>query len=135
MPDNVAIPSVENEAAESAAAVADELAINFPKINRQLWDVFHDDARNELWVGIKMRTIIKAKTRENGPVEDVEVNIDPLSVVTSLDAAKQSLLIEVAKDQQILMEERQRKQALKSNGILDRLTSGLGKTFNVGKSV
>lgn len=114
---------------------ATEPPANFPKIRRQLWDVYHDDERNEIWVGVKCRFTAKGQTRPNGPVEDVELNHDAMAVMTSLDAAKQEALVALARDQQQLNEKRQRQAALKGNGILDRLNNGLGWAVNAGKSL
>ncbi len=139
--------SDENAEAQAApsdvAAVADKVieglppepAANFPKIRRVLWDVYHDDERNEIWIGVKCRFTAKGRTRENGPIEDIEMNHDQIAVLTSLDAAKQEALIALSRDIQMLNEKRQRQAALKSNGILDRLTAGLGRAVNAGKSL
>lgn len=99
--------------------------IVFPVITRRFWDVFYDDERHEVWFGVKVRTTIKGQTRENGPIEDVAVNIDATTILVALDAAKQEVMSALMKDSQALNEERARKAALKSTGILDRLTAGL----------
>lgn len=103
--------------------------VSFPSIKRQVFDVLYDDERNEVWVGIKLRQVMKARLTEKGPVEDVEVNMDTLSAIVSLDSAKQELLMALARDGQALSEKRQRQQALKANGVLGRLTDGLGRAF------
>lgn len=125
----------EKEMQGTDAIAPAEAPANFPKIRRLIWDVYHDDERNEIWVGIKCRFTAKGRTRENGPIEDVEMNHDNMSVVTSLDAAKQEALVALARDGQMLNEKRGRQAALKSNGILDRLTAGLGRAVGAGKSL
>lgn len=123
-------------AAEKVAeSLPPEPAVNFPKIRRPLWDVYHDDERNEIWIGVKCRFTAKGRTRENGPIEDVEMNHDGLAVVTSLDAAKQEAIIALSRDMAQLREKHARQAALKGNGILDRLTAGLGRAVNAGKSL
>lgn len=129
------------------AAVADKIvdglppepAAVFPKIRRPLWDVYRDDERNEIWVGVKCRFTAQGRTVENGPIEVVELNHDAMALVTSLDAAKQEVLIALAKDQQELNEKRQRQAALRAprpqGSVLDRLTAGLGRAVNAGKSL
>ncbi len=120
---------------ELPPAAEAEAPANFPKIRRVLWDVYHDDERNEVWVGIKCRYTAKGRTREGGPIEDVELSHDQLALVTSLDAAKQEVLIALSRDGQQLQEKRARQAALKGNGILDRLTAGLGRAVSAGKSL
>lgn len=112
-----------------------EAPANFPKIRRNLWDVYHDDERNEVWVGVKCRFTANGRTREGGPIEDVEMSHDQIALITSLDAAKQEALIALARDGQQLQEKRARRAALKGSGILDRLTAGLGRAVNAGKSL
>lgn len=107
----------------------------FPKIRRLIWDLFYDDEKNEVWVGIKLRATIKAQTRQGGPVEDVEVNHDVMAIITSLDAVKQEALFALNKDMQALNAKRQRQQALKGSGIIDRLSAGIGDALNKGKSI
>jgi len=102
----------------------------FPPIKRQLYDVLYDDSRNEVWIGVKLRQTLKGRTRPDGPIEDVEVNIDGVSCIVALDGAKQEILVALGRDSQALAEKRARQQALKGNGILDRLTAGLGKAFS-----
>ncbi len=50
--------------------------------------------------------------------------------MTAFDAAKQEVLLALGKDAQALNEQRARRAALKDNGILGRLTAGLGKVFS-----
>jgi hypothetical protein len=106
----------------------------FPRIKRQVFDVLHDDERNEVWIGLKLRQTMKGqKVYPNGlkgPVEDVEVNIDAIAAVVCLDSAKQEVLLALSRDSQLLNDKRNRQAALKGNGILDRLTAGLGKAFS-----
>ncbi len=136
-------PIKVEETASDIAAVAEKIADGlpaepeavFPKIRRPLWDVYHDDERNEIWIGVKCRYTAKGRTSENGPIEDVEMNHDSIAVITSLDAAKQEALIALSRDMQMLNEKRQRQAALKGNGILDRLTAGLGRAVGAGKSL
>lgn len=133
----------KKESASDVAAVADKIieglpaepAANFPKIRRVLWDVYHDDERNEVWIGVKCRFTAKGRTRENGPIEDIEMSHDQVALITSLDAAKQEVLIALARDAQQLQEKRARHAALKSTGILDRLNVGLGRAVKAGKSL
>lgn len=108
---------------------------NFPPLLRRFFDVFHDDERHELWVGIKMRTNIKGQTRNGGPIEDVEVNLDAISIVTALDAAKQEALVVLMRDQQNLNEQRARRAALKDTGVLGRLNLGLSKAVGSAKKI
>jgi hypothetical protein len=103
--------------------------VSFPTIKRQVFDVLHDDERNEVWIGMKLRQTVKARLTKDGPVEDVEVNIDQISAIISLDAAKQEVIMALGRDCQALNEKRQRQQALKANGVLGRLTDGLGRAF------
>ena len=119
--------SAPGDVPEPQAPAAEVVA--FPAIKRQVFDVLYDDERNEVWVGIKLRQTMKAQMKENGPVEDVEVNMDTLSAIVCLDSAKQELLMALARDQQALTEKRQRQQSLKTNGVLGRLTDGLGRAF------
>lgn len=118
--DNQNVPSSENITTP---------VVNFPVINRRIWDVFHDDERNEIWVGVKCRLTVKGQTKPNGPVEDVEINHDAIVVITSLDAAKQEVLMALGRDAQMLNEKRASRERLKASGILGRLTDGLGKVF------
>lgn len=136
--DDVASATVTDmkSAADAASeTLPPEPAANFPKIRRVLWDVYHDDERNEIWVGVKCRYTAKGRTRENGPIEDVEINHDQIAILTSFDAAKQEALIALARDMQLLHEKRARQAALKGSGLLDRLTAGLGRVVNAGKSL
>lgn len=130
-------PVVDMESAADAAAATlpPEPSANFPKIRRQLWDVYRDDERNEIWVGIKCRFTAKGRTREGGPIEDLELNHDSIAIITSLDAAKQEAVIALAKDTQELNEKRPRRAALQGNGLLDRLSAGLGRAVTAGKSL
>ena len=120
---------VEQPSALPGADIPAEPIVNFPAIKRQVFDVLHDDERNEVWIGMKLRQTVKGKRSENGPIEDIEVNIDGLSAIICLDAAKQEILMALGRDSQMLNEKRQRQNALKGNGILDRLTAGLGKAL------
>ena len=120
---------IEQPSALPGAEIAAEPIVNFPAIKRQVFDVLHDDERNEVWIGLKLRQMVKGRRSENGPVEDIEVNIDGLSAMICLDAAKQEVMMALGRDTQMLNEKRQRQQALKGNGILSRLTDGLGKAF------
>ncbi len=128
-PGEVAAPAPETLEEVKAVVEAIEPPTNFPKITRRFWDVFHEDERNEIWVGVKVRTTVKGKTSERGPIEDVEVNLDALAVVTAFDAAKQEVLMALMADASMLNEKRARQQALKSNGVLSRLTDGLGRVL------
>lgn len=103
--------------------------VSFPTIKRQVFDVLHDDERNEVWIGMKLRQTVKARLSEKGPIEDVEVNIDQISAIICLDSAKQEVIMALGRDSQLLNEKRQRQQALKANGVLGRLTDGLGRAF------
>jgi hypothetical protein len=119
---------------KSPGIPVEEKIPEFPDIKRQVFDVLYDDSKHEVWIGVRLRQTIKAqkvdqKTGQRGPVEDIEVNIDPLGAMISLDSAKQELLMALNRDAQILNEERARQEALKSNGIMRRLNSGLGKVF------
>ncbi len=137
----------EEKAAPDAPVVADavvegpppEPAANFPKITRQFFDVLYDDERSEVWIGMRLRQTMKGRKMlpngQPGPIEDVEVNADAVGVIVGLDAAKQEVLIALNKDAQALNQKRARQEALKGNGILDRLTAGLGRAVNAGKSL
>jgi hypothetical protein len=126
---------IEVKSAEEAVAVdiakptpPPETPVNFPKIVRPIWDAFYDDERNEVWVGVKIRGTVKAQTSPNGPVQDVEVNLDALSLVTSLDAAKQHALQFLGRDAQLLNEKSQRQASLKTptaQGFLKRTLGGV----------
>lgn len=129
------IMSTDEEATVKAQAAPTEDPANFPKIRRPMWDVYHDDERNEIWVGIKCRFTARGQTKENGPIEDVEVNHDSLAVVTSLDGAKQEVMIALQRDMQMLNEKRRARAALKSTGILDRVNAGLGRVLDAGKKL
>lgn len=123
------------EAQDVPAESKPEEQAHFPKIRRLIWDLFYDDEKSEIWIGIKLRTTVKAQTRQNGPIEDVEVNHDAMAIITSLDAVKQESLFALNKDIMALNQKRARQQALKSNGILDRLSAGIGSTIQAGKSI
>lgn len=110
-------------------------SVLFPKIARQVYDVLHDDDRHEVWIGIKLRTPAKGKLSKDGPVVDLEMSFDPLSIVMSLDAAKQEVIMALSKDNQMLNQELQRKAALQTNGVMGRLNAGLGDLFNKGKTL
>ena len=101
----------------------------FPRIKRNLFDVLHDDERNEVWIGLKLRQTVKGRTRENGPIEDVELNVSEMATMVALDSMKAEVLMALARDAQLLNEKRQRQAALKGNGVLDRLSAGLGRAF------
>lgn len=132
-----------SDVAAVAEAVAEKLPPEpeaiFPKIRRPLWDVYHDDERNEIWVGVKCRFVARGQRAPGAPIEEVEMNHDGMSVVTSLDAAKQEALIALSRDMQQLNEKRARQEALKAprpqGSILDRLTAGLGRAVGAGKSL
>ena len=103
--------------------------VSFPAIKRQVFDVLHDDERNEVWIGIKLRQTVKGRLTKDGPIEDIEVNMDQLSAIVCLDTAKQEVLMALGRDGNQLAEKRGRQAALKQNGILGRLTDGLGRAF------
>src|ERR1700676_3061365 len=126
--DNPVIPSVEAIGSAGPAPennATSEPIVNFPKIHRHVFDVIHDDERNEVWVGIRLRSTAKGRIEKDGPIEDVEVGLDPISIIISLDAAKQEVLMALSQDNQKLSAERQRKLALKTTGLLGRINSGL----------
>ncbi len=110
-------------------------AVNFPTIQRRVFDVLHDDERHEVWIGVRLRTPVKAKLTEDGPVEDIEMSFDGLSILASLDASKQEVLFALNADSQKLREEIGRKQALRKTGVLGRLTQGLGAAMGRAKSL
>jgi len=118
-----------------SATVSPEVPVNFPKISRKMWEVFFDDERNEIWIGVKSRQTVRGMRRQGGPLEDIELCVDPLSLLLALDSAKTEAMTALYKDQQVLMEKTQRREALKGNGILDRLSAGLRGTVEAGKKL
>jgi hypothetical protein len=121
-------------------AAFDEAQPVFPAIKRQVFDVLFDDDKSEVWIGMKLRQTVKGqmmdpRTRQPGPVQDIEVNTDALAILISLDSAKQEVIIALNKDAQALNEKRQRQAMLtapsgpQGSSLMDRLSAGLGKTF------
>ena len=134
--------AVAPDASPAAAAPAPtEPEPIFPSIKRNVFDVLHDDERNECWIGIRLRQTQKMQRRDQrtgavGPVEDVEINIDPMAVLVALDSAKAEVLMVLNKDTQLLNQKRQRQALIAApvkgvsiGGMMDRL----GKTLS-GKS-
>ena len=115
--------------------VSSEPLVNFPKIQRHVFDVLHDDERHEVWIGVKLRTPAKAKFTEDGPIEDIEMSFDAVSILVSLDAAKQEVLMALSKDSKMLQEHLQRRQSLNKSGILSRVNHSVGKIFDRAKSL
>ncbi len=102
-----------------------EAPVNFPKVSKTA-EAFYDDERHEVWIGVKLRATVKGKTKEDGPVEDIEVNLDPMFTMACLDSVKPNVFQFLMQDGNELMQARARKKALSDNGILSRLSAGLG---------
>lgn len=147
------LQQVEKTLSEVADKVAATLppepvaeVVNFPSIKRQFFDVLHDDERHEVWIGMKLRQTIKGqrvdqRTGQRGSVEDMEVSADAIGCLVGIDAAKQEIVLALTRDAQLLNEQRQRQDMLKTptgpqrTSILDRASSALGRAFSAGKTL
>ena len=105
--------------------------INLPKLGEgRLTETFYDDERHEVWIGVKLRSTIKAKLTAASPVTDVEVGLDLPSLFDEILAEHRNVRRFHTIDFQKWQKEMADKQALIGSGVLGRINDGLKKTFS-----
>ena len=120
-------------APETSAAPAVEAAtpVKLPQLGEgRLTETFYDDERHEVWVGVKLRSTIKAKLTPESPVSDVEISLDLASLFDEILAEHRNVRRFHGIDFQKWQQEMANKQALINGGVLSRLNAGLKKTFD-----
>ena len=116
-----------------APAPAAEAAppVNLPKLGEgRLTETFYDDERHEVWVGVKLRSSIKAKLTPKSPVSDVEVSLDLAALFDEILSEHRNVRRFHTIDFQKWQQEMANKQALLNTGVLGRLNAGLKKQFD-----
>lgn len=119
------------KSAATAPAVEAAPAVNLPQLTEgRLTETFYDDERHEVWVGVKLRSTVKAKLTAESPVSDVEISLDLPFLFDEILAEHRNVRRFHTIDFQKWQQEMANKQALINGGVLGRLNAGLKKQFD-----